>query len=620
LASEYQRTQADSVTHPYERRREAHAASGEVERRRSLRISRLRLLTFLPAGALIVWMLAVRPTLALAAAVAALLIAFAGLVVRHARVEERIAWFDALRTVNERALARVRRDWSSLPQFDPPEAVDLTHHSYALDLDLFGRASLAQWLGPSATSGGASRLSSWLLTPAAVDEIPLRQAGVRELAAADSWREQFFAHGVLISRESPPRLERFLNWAEDRPVFGDRTSGWQLTVILLTISIWVLLALQVAGILNATLWMVPMITGLILSFFNTRRIYRAFDLAGAGQRGLGRYAGLLDHAVTVPKRAPLLQRLHSRLSHGEHSAPVCMRQLNRILSYAELRSGAGIFHFLFQALTLWDFHVLFALDRWRQRVGGNVRGWMEALAELDALSSLANVASDNPSWCTPELNAAKEVVATGLAHPLLPDDRRVANDVQLGPPGTVLLITGSNMSGKSTLLRAIGLNVVLAQSGAPVCASAFRFPPCDLEASIRVQDSLELGLSYFMAALARLKGIVDAAERERPDRALLYLLDEILQGTNSAERGVAVRGVVRHLLDAGAVGAMTTHDLAVASQEPLDRTARLVHFTETVDERGAMSFDYRLRPGLATSRNALRLMRAIGIDLGEGGA
>jgi DNA mismatch repair ATPase MutS len=157
---------------------------------------------------------------------------------------------------------------------------------------------------------------------------------------------------------------------------------------------------------------------------------------------------------------------------------------------------------------------------------------------------------------------------------------------------------------------------VLAQAGAPACASSLRLPSCDLQASIRVQDSLELGLSYFMAALARLKAIVDAAEHERENRVLLYLLDEILQGTNSVERSVAVRGVVRHLLDAGAIGAMTTHDLAVASQPPLATAARLVHFTETVDERGTMSFDYRLRPGLATSRNALRLMRMIGIALG----
>jgi DNA mismatch repair ATPase MutS len=184
----------------------------------------------------------------------------------------------------------------------------------------------------------------------------------------------------------------------------------------------------------------------------------------------------------------------------------------------------------------------------------------------------------------------------------------------------VLLITGSNMSGKSTLLRAIGVNAILAEAGAPVCAASLRLPPCDIQTSIRIQDSLERGVSYFMAALARLKGVIDAAERDRAaagdsPRVLFYLLDEILQGTNSAERGIAVQAVTRHLLDAGAIGAMTTHDLNLANEEPLRSHAELVHFTEIVDERGEMSFDYRLREGLATSRNALRLMKLIGIDI-----
>jgi DNA mismatch repair ATPase MutS len=174
------------------------------------------------------------------------------------------------------------------------------------------------------------------------------------------------------------------------------------------------------------------------------------------------------------------------------------------------------------------------------------------------------------------------------------------------------------MSGKSTLLRAIGVNAVLAEAGAPVCARTLRMPPCDIQTSIRIQDSLERGVSYFMAALARLKGVVDAAERTPADgqpRVLFYLLDEILQGTNSAERGIAVQAVAQHLLDAGAIGAMTTHDLNLAGEEPLKSHAKLVHFTEVVDERGEMSFDYQLREGIATSRNALRLMRLIGIGV-----
>jgi DNA mismatch repair ATPase MutS len=178
-----------------------------------------------------------------------------------------------------------------------------------------------------------------------------------------------------------------------------------------------------------------------------------------------------------------------------------------------------------------------------------------------------------------------------------------------------VLITGSNMSGKSTLLRSAGLNIVLAQAGGSVCATRMSLPESDLQTSIRVQDSLERGLSYFMAALARLQGVVDAAEHEREDRVLVYLLDEILQGTNSVERSIAVRAVTRHLIRAGAIGAMTTHDLGLAEEEPLKTAAGFLHFSETLDPDGTMHFDYRLKPGLATSRNALRLMKIIGIDL-----
>jgi DNA mismatch repair ATPase MutS len=374
---------------------------------------------------------------------------------------------------------------------------------------------------------------------------------------------------------------------------------------------WLLIA---AGA-SAAWWMIPVLLGVVLSFAMTKRIQQALEQAGAGQHALGRYAALFEHVAQSTGRAALLQGVRERLSADGVAAPACMRRLNRIRGFGEFRTSAALLHFPVQAMTLWDFHVLFALDRWRRAAGGRVRDWMAAIADVDALAALAGARSENPAWANPAIGETRVLAARALGHPLIPDSRRVVNDVEVGPPGTLLLVTGSNMSGKSTLLRSIGLNAVLAQAGAPVCASELRMPAVDLQTSIRIQDSLELGLSYFMAALARLKGVVDAAERPREGRVLLYLLDEILQGTNSAERGIAVQGVARHLLSAEAIGVMTTHDLNLAGEEPLKSSARLVHFTELVDENDAMRFDYRLREGLATSRNALRLMKMIGIDL-----
>jgi len=531
-------------------------------------------------------------------------------------VEERVEWHETLRVVNERAIARIERRWNDLPPGEAPEGADISRHPYAVDLDLFGRASLFQLLGPPATALGAAMLVRHLLDPATREEILARQQSASELVDPVEWRLELAAHGELARGSGPAEIERLLIWAEGPAVFP-RLHILRAAVITILVSFWVLLALFFAGVTDPALWGIPLLAGIILSFALGKPIQDAFDRAGSGERSLARYVALLEQVAGRKFSSPPLVRLQAMLAANGASAPRSMRRLNRILGCAELRRGAAILHAPIQALTQWDFFVLFALEGWRRDAGRHVRGWLEALGELDALAVLAALRHDHPDWALPEIVQEPVYTSDALGHPLLSADHRVTNDVVVGPPGSLLLVTGSNMSGKSTLLRAIGLNIVLAQAGACVCASRLRLPVVNLQTSIRVQDSLELGLSYFMAALARLKSVVDAAEKSADSRQLLYLLDEILQGTNSAERSVAVRAVARHLLEAGAIGAMTTHDLSLAGEEPLNSSAQLVHFTETVDANGVMSFDYRLRPGLATSRNALRLMQMIGIDVKE---
>jgi hypothetical protein len=622
----------------YEARAAAHASARDAQAVLSRRIARARLATAIPGGCLLIWALSRgAPALPMVAAVL-LLSVFAALVVWHARVDDRMQWLDALATFNLQAIARIARAWDRLPPAEMPRFVlprpvdagaaavssdsppiEVEHHPYALDLDLFGRASLMQWLGPAATVAGTETLHAWLLSPAADTAVRDRQQAVVELAGADEWREQFAAHGQLAAGVRATEVAVFLQWAEgNAPLPASRLRLLRALSILLPLAIWVLLAMQIVGALDGGYWLIPVVLGMVMTFAYALPIHASFTRAGSGQQAFSRYASLFDHATTVPGSAGYIRGIQSRFTGGGASAPDCMRRLNRILGYAELRSGAGIFHFLVQAMTLWDFHVFFALERWRREVGPRVREWLRALGELDALTVFARVKADNPAWCMPEIAAMppaqRTFAAKDLGHPLIHHERRVANDVEVGPPGTLVLITGSNMSGKSTLLRAIGLNTVLAQAGAPVCATSLRLPPVDLETSIRVQDSLEHGLSYFMAALARLKGVVDRAQQPGGP-TVLYLLDEILQGTNTVERALAVRGIARRLLKSDALGVMTTHDLGLAGEEPLDSAARLAHFTEIVDADGGMTFDYRLRPGLATSRNALRLMHLIGIDL-----
>ena len=304
-------------------------------------------------------------------------------------------------------------------------------------------------------------------------------------------------------------------------------------------------------------------------------------------------------------------------------AHAALSALESRLGLADARHSAPV-HFLLQVSTLWDFHVLALLERWQRAAGREARRWLTALGEIEALAALAALRFENPGWCLPEVTAGQpELAARDLGHPLLPPARRVGNDVTVGPAGTFVLVTGSNMSGKSTLLRAIGVNVVLAQAGGPACAAALRLPPLRLATSILVEDSLAAGVSFFLAELLRIKRVVAAAgEAGREGAVLLYLLDEVLRGTNSVERQVAVRRVLRHLLARGALGAVSTHDLALASGPGLSQAARPVHFRETIaagPDGPRMTFDYRLRPGPATTTNALALLRQVGLDLAEGG-
>ncbi len=268
-----------------------------------------------------------------------------------------------------------------------------------------------------------------------------------------------------------------------------------------------------------------------------------------------------------------------------------MRQLNGLAKLAGIQHSALLFIFVYlplQFLFLYDFHVLSLIEVWQRRYGKHARDWFEALGRFEALCSLATLVHDHPDWVFPEVAAtADRFQAERLGHPLLPDDQRVTNDVEVGPAGSFLLVTGSNMSGKSTLLRAIGVNAVLAEAGAPVCAARLSMPPVMLATSMRVRDSLEYGVSFFMAELMRLKEIVDLARQsdQRQGRMLLYLLDEILLGTNSRERHIAVMRVMQFLLRHTAIGAISTHDLELADSEPLSGACRCVHFRETLHDQ-----------------------------------
>ncbi|HUT11439.1 MAG TPA: DNA mismatch repair protein [Thermoguttaceae bacterium] len=584
--------------------------------RRADRVSHGRAATFLSAvGCLVMSYISEGADALLLTAVGLLLAEFVSLVWLHRRVLAEAARYEQLCSINEQGSARLERRWREIPLtgVEVPEG----EATFAEDLDLFGHASLFQLTCTAGTPAGIATLGDWLLHPADPAEIIRRQQAVAELAGQLDLRQELHlgALGLADGRHEP---EAFLRWAEGEPWLAHRR--WLLWAArVLPASLFVLLALGIAGVVPQSLWLVVVGVNLWISVILSREVHPIFGRISSRHGDMRQYGELFARISDWPATSAELSRIRGEISSPTRSAHRELSRLGRIMDLANFRFSPMVYS-LVQYLALWDFHVLALLERWQRRSGTLARRWFEALGQWEALASLASLSHDNPAWTFPVVDEGAEAVleAGEVGHPLLSPRVRVTNDVTVGPPGTFLLVTGSNMSGKSTLLRSLGTNVVLAQAGAAVCAAALRMPPLRLVTSMRVDDSLEDGVSFFLAELKQLKRVVDSAREysTRADHVVLYLLDEILQGTNTAERQIAVRRVLSHLLSQGAIGAVSTHDLELAASPALAEPCRSVHFRETIHNesgRRRMTFDYKLRPGIATTTNALKLLDMVGL-------
>ena len=531
----------------------------------------------------------------------------------HRKIRRREGRLGGMVRVNREALARLDREWKALPPspLKPPSP----RHPYAQDLDLHGSGSLFTLLGTVNLPPGHSTLRDWLLAPAPPEAVRRRQEGVREMAARLDLRQEMEVAGSLVDPPSRETVERFLTWAEDpawlpgHPLI--RVGAWVLPILNA-----LLVAGHIAGSLERPWWLFSIGLTLLLASVYRKEIHPLMDAAASGHDGLEKYADLLEILRDMDARSPILLELQKMARSGPRGGPGELRSLGRKIGWANVRENLMV-HAPFQGLFAWDIHALAGLEAWKAKSGDHVRGWLTALGELEALSALAALTGEHPEWCFPTLDedGTPGLRATGLGHPLLPPQRCVVNDVTIGAPGSFLFLTGSNMSGKSTLLRAVGLNVVLAQAGGPVCAAEMSLTRLGVQTSMRTADSLAQGVSQYMAELQRIEQVVRAA-RGRAGLPVLYLLDEPLQGTNEAERRVAVQTILGHLLAAGAVGAVATHDLYLDKAADLRTAARAFHLEGEVEEGEGgpvLRFDYKLREGRATSTNALALLRAVGL-------
>lgn len=530
--------------------------------------------------------------------------AFTALVTYHIAVRRRRAHAERAIRFYDSRLARIEDRWmgtgSGGERFDTP------HHVYAADVDLFGRGSLFELLSAARTRMGEETLARWLQAPADAQAVRARNACIADLSDRLDLREHFALQGSSPHVGVQP--DALLQWARTE----NRLQGSHILALA-----FVLPALVVASIVVASVWgtitpflIVLAAEGLVLHRFRESIQSVIKDTENAFE-DLRLLAGLLLRTEQEGFTAAPLRKLVERLSSHTLPASKTIGRLSTIVGFVEARRN--IILALFQLPLMYPLHTAIAAERWRKAHGAAVAPWIELLGELEALLSLAAYAYEHPNDTFPALvDGPACFEAQALGHPLLSAAQCVRNDVELCGRTRVLLVSGSNMSGKSTLLRTVGINTVLAMAGAPVRARSLRLTPLQVGASIRVNDSLHEGSSRFYAEITRLKQIVQLMDGPLP---LLFLLDELLQGTNSKDRRTGAEGIVRAFMQRGAIGLLSTHDLALTDFELPDAGAlRNVHFEDAIVD-GRMTFDFHLRDGIVTRSNGIELMRSIGLQV-----
>ena len=539
-------------------------------------------------------------------------VAFVVLVVVHARVDRERDRKDAAARFHERALGRLS------DQKAPPRAIPAgfeidpaqSQHPYASDLDMIGEGSVCAYISFVQTQPGARTLRQWLLAaddPPPIDEVRLRQDAARALANKPELARALFVAGAAIG-DRPESAIAFETWALAKepsvvpPAFG--VIAWVLPIASIA-------ALALGNVLGwptmATYG--PYIAAVVVSLGLRARIGKVVAAVVANEGGALAYAEAFDAALESRFDGELLKRVQGDVETGR-AALRALRAPTRALEAMQNE----VFRLLVAPLVMGELHAVLALERWRQKYGASSTSWFAAYGALEALASFGMLAHDFPTFAWPELGEDLRFDARELGHPLVPASRRVCNDVTGLEAGRALVVTGSNMSGKSTLLRSIGVSAAMAMAGAPVCAEKLVLGPVRLVTSMRVSDSLSEGASRFYAELRRLSLVTQMAAKAP---GVLFLLDEVLYGTNARERLIGSRATLAWLLDHGALGAVSTHDLALADLEgPLAGKAKNVHFEEQV-AGDTMSFDYKLREGIVKSSNALRLMKQLGLPVGD---
>jgi len=532
---------------------------------------------------------------------------FAGLVVFHARVVER--WERANRAVSfyERGVARLEDRW--MGGGETGERFRNPAHVYEEDLDLFGKGSLFELVSTARTRAGEDTLAQWLLAPAAKEEAVARQQAIQELRPRLDLREELAILGAGVRSNLDPDV--VAAWGEAPPV--PFPAGARAMTLLVSSAVVLSFGCYMTAVWTRTPLLAALLVELACWLWLGARAVRVTVAVNSPSRDLAVLSTLLHKLENERFDHPALADLQRRLSAGSLVASSEIARLRRLVSLLDWQRNL-----LFAPIALailWGPQLALAIERWRAASGRHIREWIAAVGEFEALCSLAGYSYEHPADIFPELveTPGGWFEAEGLGHPLMPAAACVRNDVRLGGEIRLMIVSGSNMSGKSTLLRTVGLTTVLAWAGAPVRANGLKISPLRVGASIRIVDSLLDGRSRFYAEITRLREIARLAEDGGV--TTLFLVDELLSGTNSHDRRIGAGAIVRMLLGHGALGMITTHDLALAEiAAGLSGQAVNVHFADSL-ENGQLHFDYRLLAGIVERSNALDLMRSVGFEV-----
>jgi len=588
----------------YRRRLDRAKAEEQREQHRFLLISNLRLA--IGVAAVVLAILAFGKSFISGWWLLAPLLAFIISAILHERVERRRSAAARVSAYYEAGLARMEDRWAG--KGNPGERFRDPGHVYAEDLDLFGKGSLFELLSTARTGAGERTLARWLLAPAGREDVIDRQKAAAEVGARLDLREALTLAGDDV--RGAVDAESVAAWGSEPPITF--FPGARILALALAIGALVAAGTFFAGKTSLRPLLVVILLQVAFRILIRDRVQRIAAAVTAPAYELQLLGLLLERLEREPFQASRLVALAKGLETDGAPASRRIRRLQRLVEL--LYSGRNQFFAPLAAAVIWTPQWAMAVEAWRQVSGRSIGRWMAAVGEFEALCSLGGYAFERPRNVFPDLLSGDEPEfdAQALNHPLIPVSEAIANDVQLGGEMRLLLVSGSNMSGKSTLLRAVGLATVLAWAGAPVPATRLSISRLRVGASLRTVDSVTDHRSRFYAEISRLREIMDLARQGLP---VLFLLDELLSGTNSHDRRIGAEALVRGLVEHGAIGMVTTHDLALAGiADALGPRARNVHFEDHL-ENGEMRFDYRLRPGVVERSNALELMRSVGLEV-----